>query len=197
MSRTGGAAAGDGGGRGKARCGRRRLRLPCSRNDGVCGEGGKDGLPGRAEHAAAVACTPSAGRGHPGSRGASRGSPACTCRATKYAASNGQRTGRNAAEKVEEAQVDAAGMYHANMMRHTDFKQLKDGRWFLGYEDDASHRWWSGVFAHAMSASAPAVLDAAIKTHGKPAPVVPGHVIQFYARVRDPQARKGRVREAP
>ena len=100
----------------------------------------QDGLPGRTEHVAAVACTLGARRGHPCSRGASRGVPACAYRATKYTASKGQRTGRNAAEKVEEAQVDAAGMYHTNMMWHTDFKQLEDGRRFLGCEDDASRR---------------------------------------------------------
>lgn len=39
MSRTGGASAGDERGRGKARCGRGRLRMPCSGNDGVWGGG--------------------------------------------------------------------------------------------------------------------------------------------------------------
>ena len=71
---------------------------------------------------------------------------------------------------------------HTNMMWHTDFKQLKDGRWLLGYEDDASRKMVGfGIFAHATSANALAVLDAAIKTHGKPASVTPDHGIRFYA----------------
>ena len=126
-----------------------------------------------------------------------RGAPACTCRTQNTRHLKGQRAGRNAAEKVEEAQADAVGMQPHEHDVHADFKQLEDGRRFLGYEDDASRRWWFGIFAHATSASALAVLDAAIKTRGKSASVVSGHRMQFYARVRDPQVQKDRVREAP
>ena len=55
------------------------------------------------------------------------------------------------------------------MMRRTDFKQLADGRWFIGYEDDASWRLvgW-GVLEEATSANALAVLVAAMARHGRP-----------------------------
>ena len=82
---------------------------------------------------------------------------------------------------------------HTNMMWHTDFKQLKDGRWFLGYEDDASRKMVGfGIFAHATSANALAVLDAAIKTHGKPASIMSDHGIQFYASESETH-RRGRT----
>ena len=59
---------------------------------------------------------------------------------------------------------------NSNMMWHTDFKQLKDGRWFIGYEDDAARKIVAfGIFKHATSANTLAVLDEAIKAHGKPA----------------------------
>ena len=156
----------------------------------------QDGLPGRAGHAAAVGLHARRRTGASRLEGRIERAPACTCRATKYTASKGQRTGRNAAESRRGASGCGGNVPREHDV-HAGFKQLEDGRRFLGYEDDASRRWWFGIFAHAMPASAPAVLDAAIKTHGKPAPVVSGHVIPFYARVRDPQARKGRVREAP
>ena len=48
-------------------------------------------------------------------------------------------------------------------MWHTDFKQLADGRRFVGYEDGASRRLPShGVFDGAATANAPAVPHAAI-----------------------------------
>ena len=49
---------------------------------------------------------------------------------------------------------------YSNSMWHTDYKQLNDGRWFLGYEDDAS-RFVAGygVFGNATAGNALKVLD--------------------------------------
>ena len=83
---------------------------------------------------------------------------------------------------------------HSNMMWHTDFKQLKDGRWFLGYGDDAARKIVGhGIFEHATSENALAVLDAAIKTHGKPASIMSDHGIQFYASESETH-RRGRTK---
>ena len=71
---------------------------------------------------------------------------------------------------------------HSNSMWHTDYKQLDDGRWFIAYQDDASRliTGW-GVFDHATTENAIAVLEKAIKEHGKPASVLTDHGSQFYA----------------
>ena len=71
---------------------------------------------------------------------------------------------------------------YSNSMRHTDYKQLDDGRWFLCYEDDASRfvTGW-GVFKEATTKNALKVLDQAITSHGKPAPIPTDHGSQFYA----------------
>ena len=78
---------------------------------------------------------------------------------------------------------------HSNSLWHTDYKQLNDGRWFLCYEDDASRfvTGW-GVFKEATTANAIAVLEDAIKRHGKPASVMTDHGSQFYAN--EAEARK-------
>ena len=71
---------------------------------------------------------------------------------------------------------------YSNSMRHTDYKQLDDGRWFLCYEDDASRfvTGW-GVFKEATTRNALKVLDQAIISHGKPASILTDHGSQFYA----------------
>ena len=78
---------------------------------------------------------------------------------------------------------------HSNSLWHTDYKQLDDGRWFLCYEDDASRfvTGW-GVFKEATTVNAIAVLEYAIKHHGKPASVMTDHGSQFYAN--EAEARK-------
>jgi putative transposase len=71
---------------------------------------------------------------------------------------------------------------YSNSMWHTDYKQLDDGRWFLCYEDDASRFVTGyGVFEHATTENALAVLDEAIKNHGKPASILTDRGSQFYA----------------
>ena len=51
----------------------------------------------------------------------------------------------------------------------------KGGRRFPGYEDGAPRRWQFGILAHVAPVGAPAVPDAAIGTHGRPASAMPGH----------------------
>ena len=70
----------------------------------------------------------------------------------------------------------------SNSMWHTDYKQLDDGRWFLGYLDDAS-RFMAGygVFQEATTENALLVLDEAIKAHGRPASILTDRGTQFYA----------------
>ena len=78
---------------------------------------------------------------------------------------------------------------HSNSMWHTDYKQLPDGRWFICYLDDASRfvtAW--GAFPEATTENALAVLDEAIKHHGKPASIMTDHGSQFYAN--EAEARK-------
>ena len=75
---------------------------------------------------------------------------------------------------------------YSNSMWHTDYKQLDDGRWFLCYEDDASRFVTGyGVFEHATTENALAVLDEAIKKHGKPASILTDRGSQFYASESD------------
>ena len=80
---------------------------------------------------------------------------------------------------------------HSNSLWHTDYKQLDDGRWFLCYEDDASRFVTSWVtFKEATTENAIAVLEGAIKRHGKPASIMTDHGSQFYAN--EAEARKRR-----
>ncbi len=74
----------------------------------------------------------------------------------------------------------------SNSMWHTDYKLLDDGRWFICYEDDASRFVTGyGVFEHATTENALAVLDEAIKNHGKPASIMTDHGSQFYANASE------------
>ena len=76
------------------------------------------------------------------------------------------------------------------MMWHTDFKQLADGRRFVGYEDGASRRLPShGVFDGAATANAPAVPHAAMAKHGRPAPAMADHGSQFFANEAEGRRR--------
>ena len=84
---------------------------------------------------------------------------------------------------------------HSNSLWHTDYKQLDDGRWFLCYEDDASRfvTGW-GVFKEATTVNAIAVLEYAIKHHGKPASVMMARKAwsrQFYANEAEARKRAG------
>ena len=79
---------------------------------------------------------------------------------------------------------------HSNMMWHTDFKQLADGRWFIGYEDDAARYLpGHGVFDEATTANALAVLHAAIAKHGRPASIMTDHGSQFFANEAEGRRR--------
>ena len=80
---------------------------------------------------------------------------------------------------------------HSNSMWHTDYKQLDDGRWFIAYQDDASRFITGyGVFGHATTENAIAVLEEAVRNHGKPASVLTDHGSQFYANASEIK-RKG------
>ena len=83
---------------------------------------------------------------------------------------------------------------YSNSMWHTDYKQLDNGRWFLCYEDDASRFVTGyGVFEHATTENALAVLEEAIKNHGKPASIMTDRGSQFYANASE--AKKKGVSE--
>ena len=56
-------------------------------------------------------------------------------------------------------------------LRHTDYKQLDDGRRFLRHEDDASRFVaWRGAFKEATTENAMTVPEGAVKRHGNPPP---------------------------
>ena len=83
---------------------------------------------------------------------------------------------------------------HSNSLWHTDYKQLDDGRWFICYEDDASRFVVGyGVFDEATTKNALAVLDQAIRDHGKPAAILTDRGSQFYAT--ESEAKKKGVSE--
>ena len=80
---------------------------------------------------------------------------------------------------------------HSNSLWHTDYKLLDDGRWFLCYEDDASRFVTGyGMFEHATTENALAVLDEAMRNHGKPASIMTDRGSQFYANASEAK-RKG------
>ncbi len=67
-------------------------------------------------------------------------------------------------------------------MYHADYKQLRDSRWLLCYEDDASRFVTGyGVFDHTAAKNALVVLEQAIEDHGKPASILTDRSSQFYA----------------
>ena len=79
---------------------------------------------------------------------------------------------------------------HSNMMWHTDFKQLADGRWFIAYEDDAARYLPAhGLFKDATAANALAVLHAGIAKHGRPASIMTDHGSQFFANEAEGRKR--------
>ena len=85
---------------------------------------------------------------------------------------------------------------HSNSMWHTDYKLLDDGRWFLCYEDDASRFVTGyGMFEHATTENALAVLDEAIKNHGKPASIMTDRGAQFYANASEAKKKGASVFE--
>lgn len=58
---------------------------------------------------------------------------------------------------------------HSMELWHTDWKQLKNGRWIIAYEDDASRKIASyGVFDEATAEYSIEVLDRGIEEHGIP-----------------------------
>ena len=81
-------------------------------------------------------------------------------------------------------------------MWHTDYKLLDDGRWFLCYEDDVScFVTGYGMFEHATTENTLAVLDEAIKNHGKPASIMTDHGSQFYASALEAKKKGASVFE--
>ena len=79
---------------------------------------------------------------------------------------------------------------HSNSMWHTDYKQLDDGRWFIAYQDDASRFITGyGVFEHATTGNALAVLREAVGNYGRPASVLTDHGSQFYANESEAKRR--------
>ena len=72
-------------------------------------------------------------------------------------------------------------MKHSNSMWHTDWT-LFQNQWLIAYLDDASRKivGW-GLFDSANVENSVAVLEEAIKTHGKPKAMLTGRDVQFYA----------------
>ena len=67
---------------------------------------------------------------------------------------------------------------------------FRSGRWLLCYQDDASRFVTGyGVFDHATTQNALAVLDAAIRGHGRPASIMTDHGTQFYANKKEAMER--------
>ena len=66
---------------------------------------------------------------------------------------------------------------------------MTTGDGFCRYQDDASRfiTGW-GIFEHATTENALAVLEEAVKRHGKPASILTDHGSQFYAN--ESKARK-------
>ncbi len=80
---------------------------------------------------------------------------------------------------------------YSNSLWHTDYKQLRDGKWFVSFQDDASRLIVGfGVFDESTSDHAIKVLEEAIKRYGKPAQVLTDHGSQFYANEKE-NARRG------
>ena len=83
---------------------------------------------------------------------------------------------------------------YSNSLWHTDWKQIRgrmhDSRWFLCYEDDASRFVTGyGIFDNATAENALAVLEDAIKNHGRPASIMTDHGSQFYSNEKDSMER--------
>ena len=78
---------------------------------------------------------------------------------------------------------------HSNSLRHTDYKLLPDGRWFMAHRDDAS-RFIAGcgVFDEATGKHALEVLEKAVAEHGRPATMMTDHGSQSCAN--ESEARK-------
>ena len=80
---------------------------------------------------------------------------------------------------------------HSNSLWHTDWKLLDCGKWLICYQDDASRFVTGhGTFEHATTENALAVLEAAIKKHGKPASILTDRGTQFYANAAE-KKKKG------
>ena len=81
-------------------------------------------------------------------------------------------------------------------MWHTDYNLLDDGRWFLCCEDDTSRFVTEyGVSEHATTENALAVLEEAIKNHGKPASIMTDRGSQFYANASEAKKKGASVFE--
>ncbi len=71
---------------------------------------------------------------------------------------------------------------YSDSMWHAGWKELHDGRWVVAYMDDASRFITGyGVFDDAMGAHAIQVLKEAVSRYGRPASMLTGRGVQFYA----------------
>ena len=79
---------------------------------------------------------------------------------------------------------------HSDSLWHTDWKQLDDGRWFPCCGDDASRFVTRGdAFESPTAGNALAVLDAAIRDHGRPVSIMTDHGSQFCANEKEGDKR--------
>ena len=71
---------------------------------------------------------------------------------------------------------------HSMSLWHTDWVQLRDGRWWIAYMDDASRLIVGhGAFWEETAENALQVLKRAIAKYGKPREILTDHGPQFYA----------------
>jgi len=71
---------------------------------------------------------------------------------------------------------------HSMSLWHTDWKQLRDGRWWIAYMDDASRLIVGhGVFQEATAENTIQVLKQAIARYGPPREILTDRGSQFYA----------------
>ena len=90
----------------------------------------------------------------------------------------------------------ALSVTYLNSMWHTDYKLLDGSRWFLCYEDNASQFVTGyGVFEHATTENALAVLEEAIKNHDKPASIMTDRGSQFYVNASESKKKGASVFE--
>ena len=79
---------------------------------------------------------------------------------------------------------------HSMSLWHTDWKQLRDGRWWIAYMDDASRLIVGyGVFQEATAENTIHVLKQAIAKYGRPHEILTDRGSQFYANEGERQEK--------
>ena len=143
----------------------------------------EDGIPGRREHSAVLTTQTEDHLGAVRLHGIIRNSTGINIPYNKiHQILRDENLASEHPKKSKRRKWIRFGRTYSNSMWHTDYKHLDDGRWFLCYEDDASRFVTGyGMFEHATTENALAVLEEAIKNHDKPASIMTDRGSQFYA----------------